>query len=406
MNFRLTKKSKPLILTIVSISLLFTLTVWFSANAITPQLVNLWDLNQANLALLSIILIVGFVLGGFIYSVFNLPDLVKTPLFFSLNAFLAALGNLLAAFSPNFIFFTTFRFITGFFLAGVYPTSMKLISSWFKRNRGFAIGILLGALTAGSGLPYIFNLTGLPNWRILLSISSLLALIGSILIYIFIQEGSHLVQGAKFQFSNIKELFSKKSVRYANYSYFGHMWELYAFWVWIPKFLQEVHSRTNPGISVNLYFSMGTFLVFVFGALGNIIGGKVADNIGRTKFNIIMLVISGFNSLIIGFFLNNAVAALLIAIIWGLTIVPDSPQYSAMISELSNPAYIGTALAIQTTFGFALSNISIWLLPIIINLTGWTYGFMFLAVGPFFAIFSLMKLRNEPDSQLIAQGRK
>lgn len=406
MNFRLTKKSKPLILTIVSISLLFTLTVWFSANAITPQLVNLWDLNQANLALLSIILIVGFVLGGFIYSVFNLPDLVKTPLFFSLNAFLAALGNLLAALSPNFIFFTTFRFITGFFLAGVYPTSMKLISSWFKRNRGFAIGILLGALTAGSGLPYIFNLTGLPNWRILLSISSLLALIGSILIYIFIQEGSHLVKGAKFQFSNIKELLSKKSVRYANYSYFGHMWELYAFWVWIPKFLQEVHSRTNPGISVNLYFSMGTFLVFVFGALGNIIGGKVADNIGRTKFNIIMLVISGFNSLIIGFFLNNAVAALLIAIIWGLTIVPDSPQYSAMISELSNPAYIGTALAIQTTFGFALSNISIWLLPIIINLTGWTYGFMFLAVGPFLAIYSLMKLRNESDSQLIAQGRK
>ena len=115
MNFRLTKKSKPLILAIASISLLFSLTVWFSANAITPQLVNLWDLNQANLALLSIILIVGFVLGGFIYSVFNLPDLVKTPLFFSLNAFLAALGNFLAAFSPNFPCFITFRFITGFF---------------------------------------------------------------------------------------------------------------------------------------------------------------------------------------------------------------------------------------------------------------------------------------------------
>ena len=406
MNIKLTKKSKPLILAIVSISLLFSLTVWFSANAITPQLVNLWDLNQANLALLSIILIVGFVLGGFIYSVFNLPDLVKTPLFFSLNAFLAALGNFMVAFSPNFPFFITFRFITGFFLAGVYPTSMKLISSWFKRSRGFAIGILLGALTAGSGLPYIFNLTGLPNWRILLSISSLLALIGAILIYLFIQEGSHVVRGAKFQFSNIKELFSKKSVRYANYAYFGHMWELYAFWVWIPKFLQEVHSRTNPGFSVNLYFSLGTFLVFVFGALGNIIGGKIADSIGRTKFNIIMLVISGSNSLIIGFFLNNAIAALLIAIIWGLTIVPDSPQYSAMISELSNPAYIGTTLAIQTALGFALSNISIWLLPIMVDLTGWTYGFMFLAVGPFLAIYSLMKLRKESDSKLIAQGRK
>ncbi|MHA2326117.1 MAG: MFS transporter [Promethearchaeota archaeon] len=371
MNLKLTKKSKPLILTLVSIALLFSLTVWFSANAITPQLIILWNLNQTDLALLSIILIIGFVLGGLIYSVFNLPDLINTPIFFSLNALLAALGNFLAALSPNFLFFITFRFITGFFLAGVYPTAMKLISSWFKRNRGLAIGILLGALTAGSGLPYIFNLTGLPNWRIMLSISSLLALFGSVLIFTFIQEGSHLVKGAKFQFSNIKELFSKKSVRYANYSYFGHMWELYAFWVWIPKFLQEVHSRTNPGIDLNLYFSLGTFLVFISGALGNMIGGKVADIIGRTKFNILMSIVSGLSSLTIGFFLNNYVLAVVIAIIWGLTVVPDSPQYSAMISELSNPAYIGTALAIQTAVGFAITNITIWLLPIIVDLIGW-----------------------------------
>ncbi|MHA2008563.1 MAG: MFS transporter [Promethearchaeota archaeon] len=406
MNLKLTKKSKPLILTLVSIALLFSLTVWFSANAITPQLIILWNLNQTDLALLSIILIIGFVLGGLIYSVFNLPDLINTPIFFSLNALLAALGNFLAALSPNFLFFITFRFITGFFLAGVYPTAMKLISSWFKRNRGLAIGILLGALTAGSGLPYIFNLTGLPNWRIMLSISSLLALFGSVLIFTFIQEGSHLVKGAKFQFSNIKELFSKKSVRYANYSYFGHMWELYAFWVWIPKFLQEVHSRTNPGIDLNLYFSLGTFLVFISGALGNMIGGKVADIIGRTKFNILMSIVSGLSSLTIGFFLNNYVLAVVIAIIWGLTVVPDSPQYSAMISELSNPAYIGTALAIQTAVGFAITNITIWLLPIIVDLIGWTYGFVFLVFGPVFGIYSLLKLRKEPDSVKIALGKK
>ncbi len=406
MNFKLTKKSKPLILTLVSISLLFSLTVWFSANAITPQLINLWSFNQANLALLSTILIIGFVIGGFIYSVFNLPDIFKTPLFFSFNALLAALGNFLAALSPNFIVFINFRFITGFFLAGVYPTSMKLISSWYRRNRGFAIGILLGALTSGSGLPYIFNLTGLPNWRILLSISSLLALIGSILIYLFIQEGPHLVQGAKFKFSNIKELFGKKSVRYANYSYFGHMWELYAFWVWIPKFLQEVHSRTNPGIDVNFYFSLGTFLVFISGALGSVIGGKVADKIGRTKFNILMSAVSGTCSLVIGFFLQNYILALVIAVIWGLTVVPDSPQYSAMISELSDPAYIGTSLSIQTTIGFAITNITIWLLPLIVELIGWTFGFSFLVLGPIFGIISLIKLRKEPDSEKIALGKK
>ncbi|MHA1987577.1 MAG: MFS transporter [Promethearchaeota archaeon] len=406
MNTKLTKKSKPLILAIVSISLLFTVTVWFSANAITPQLKNLWNLNEADLALLSTILIIGFVIGGFIYSVFNLPDIFKTPLFFSFNAFLAALVNYLAVFSPNFIIFISFRFITGFFLAGVYPTSMKLISSWYKRNRGFAIGILLGALTSGSGLPYIFNLTGLPNWRILLSISSLLALFGSILIFIFIKEGPHLVKGAKFKFSNIKVLFSKKSIRYANYAYFGHMWELYAFWVWIPAFLKEVHIQTNPGIDFTFYFSLGTFLVFISGAFGNIIGGKVADKIGRTKFNILMSAISGVSSLIIGFFLNNYILALIIAVIWGLTIVPDSPQYSAMISELSDPAYIGTSLAIQTAIGFAISNITIWLLPIIVELIGWTFGFSFLVIGPIFGIISLEKLRREPDSEKIALGKK
>jgi MFS family permease len=259
MNIKLNRKSKPIILTIISISLLLSLTVWFSANAITPQLVNLWNLNQLDLAILSIILIIGFVIGGFIYSIFNLPDLVKTPIFFSVNALLAALGNFFAALSPNFLIFVIFRFITGFFLAGVYPTSMKLISSWFKRRRGLAIGILLGALTAGSGLPYIFNLTGFPNWRILLGFSSLLALVGSFMIFFFIQEGHHTIHCAKFHFSNLKDLLRKKSVRLANYSYFGHMWELYAFWVWIPKFLQKVHARTNPGIDVNLYFSLGTF---------------------------------------------------------------------------------------------------------------------------------------------------
>jgi MFS family permease len=136
------------------------------------------------------------------------------------------------------------------------------------------------------------------------------------------------------------------------------------------------------------------------------IGGKIADNIGRTKFNIIMCIISGVSSLIIGFFLNNAIFALIIAIIWGLTVVPDSPQYSAIISELSDPAYIGTALAVQTAIGFAITNISIWLFPVIVDLVGWSFGFTFLVLGPIFSIFSLYRLRNEPDSQKIAQGKK
>ncbi|MHA1912760.1 MAG: MFS transporter [Promethearchaeota archaeon] len=406
MNIKLSKSSKPTILIVVSISLLFSVTVWFSANAITSQLISLWNLTPRDIAILSIILIIGFVIGALIYSVFNLPDLIKTPLFFSVNTLIAAFGNFFAAMAPNFLVFIIFRFITGFFLAGVYPTSMKLISSWFKRRRGLAIGILLGALTAGSGLPYLFNIFGTPNWRLLLSFSSLFALTGSALIYLFIQEGPHLISGAKFRLSNLKDILGKKSIRLANFSYFGHMWELYAFWVWIPKFLQEVYSRTSFGFDGNLYFSLGTFLVFISGAVGNMIGGKIADTIGRTKFNIIMLIFSGGSSLVIGFSLNNAFLALIIAIIWGTTIVPDSPQYSAMISELSDPAYVGTALAIQTALGFTIANLTIWLIPFIVDLTGWTFAFMILIIGPFFGIVSLFKLRKEQDSIKIAQGRK
>ena len=184
------------------------------------------------------------------------------------------------------------------------------------------------------------------------------------------------------------------------------MWELYAFWIWIPRFLEEAYSQSNSAGNAILYVSLGTFLIFISGALGNMAGGKISDSIGRTKFNIIMLSISGISSLIIGFFLNNLIFALLIAILWGLTIVPDSPQYSAMISELSDPAYIGTTLAIQTSLGFALTNISIWLLPILVNLVGWQFGFIFLVIGPLFGIFSLIQLRKEDDSIKIAQGRK
>jgi MFS family permease len=161
-----------------------------------------------------------------------------------------------------------------------------------------------------------------------------------------------------------------------------------------------------PSGDATLFFSIGTFIVFISGALGNAFGGLLADRIGRTKFNIIMLILSGSSSLVIGFFLNNTVVALIIAVIWGITVVPDSPQYSVMITELSDQDYIGTSLTVQTSVGFGITLISIRLLPSFVHMVSWSFGFTILAIGPLIGILSLILLRKESDSTKIGQGKK
>lgn len=405
------KQSKITILLILSIAQLFGLSLWFAPNAVIDQLQPKFDLSNKDLSNLSIVVTLGFVFGGLFFSIFNIPDLISANKLFFINSLLGGLANIIIVVfnGPNFETILVLRFLTGFSLAGIYPIGMKLTASHFDHNRGFAIGILLGALTVGSGLPYLFRLFGTPDWKALILTTSILAILGGVFVLSFVSEGPFVSKSQKFNLAAVKTIFSTRSIRLANYGYLGHMFELYAFWIWFPIMLKDSFENTFPDATnreVVVFFSGGTFLIFFSGAIGNILGGFISDKIGRTKFNIIMLFVSGLSGLIVGLFYSTPYLVLTIGIIWGFTIVPDSPQYSTMITELVDNKLIGTALTIQTALGFALTIVSIKLVPIFVDEFTWKYAFMFLAIGPALGILSMFNLRNESDAIKIANGMK
>jgi MFS family permease len=397
-----------LALTYLSVAELFALSLWFSATAVLPALSREWQLGDSGRAGLTIAVQLGFIVGTLVSALGNLPDIYSPRLLMAVSAGVGALANgALALWVDNLGPALALRALTGICMAGAYPPAMKIMATWFRQNRGTAIGILIGALTVGSATPHLIRGTTDLPWRETLLAASLLALLACVIVVLLVREGPYRFPAARFDIQMAGAIFRERGLRLACFGYFGHMWELYAMWAWIGVFLAESIQRRGGSEYFGMHPSVATFFAIGIGGIGCYIGGVVSDRWGRTTLTMAAMGLSGLCAAVIGFTFGGSPAlTLALALLWGFTVIADSAQFSTAVTELSQPAYVGTALTIQTCVGFALTMLSIWLIPLLVGWVQWRWAFAILAVGPFLGAAAMARLRTLPDSLKLAGGRR
>jgi MFS family permease len=378
----------------LAIAKFLALSTWFSASAVVLELEQVWSLTTATASMLTIAVQLGFVAGALFSAALSLADRFPPRRVMAVGALGAAAANagllLVGAAGPAI----ALRFATGACLAAVYPPALKVMATWFRRGRGLALGVMVGALTLGSALPHLVRGLGGLDWQLVVIATSVATVAGGV-IALLGRDGPYPFPRATFRFGDALRVARDRRVQLASYGYFGHMWELYALWAWAVAYLtasfQYVGMR-DPDVAA----AFGAFAVVGIGVLGCVAGGALADRRSRTWLTSLAMCLSGASAALAGLVWGlHPGIVMAVMLFWGFWVIADSAQFSTLVTEVADQRYVGTALTLQLALGFTFTIVTIWLIPLLVDAIGWRWAFLVLVPGPLLGTLAMRLLARE-----------
>ncbi len=388
----------PWILPVIILSQFAGTSLWFAGNAVIGDLQLEWGLSPASLSYITSSVQLGFIAGTLFFAFFLISDRFSPRLVFFICSMLGAAANLgVFLVSDGLTPLLIFRFITGFFLAGIYPVGMKIAAGWYKHGLGAAMGYLVGALVLGTAFPHLLkSLEHNYEWESVVISVSVISIIGGLLMLIFVPNGPYLSKGTKFNPRAIQTIFKSKSLRQAAFGYFGHMWELYTMWTFVPLLLAYYAKDRIDAMNIPLW----SFWIIAAGGVGCALGGIISKRTGSKPVAFYQLLASGICCLLSPLIFTAPLGIFLVFLLfWGVVIAGDSPQFSALVAISAPKEYVGSALTIVTSIGFLITVFSIQFINSLVGTIDVKYLMLFLLPGPVFGLISLLngkyKLRSD-----------